>query len=239
MTESITPIHAHRGSGGPENSLKSFKQAIDLKAEFIELDTHLTSDKQFVVFHDASLKKFQRSEQISELTLAELKEVELGSGEKIPSLDEVYQLCNGKIGLNIELKSPHGKEVAEFIKAREWESEVMVSSFKIGEIEKIHQILPELDLGYIFVDLWFIPNRRRIKIAQKIGASALHTYHRFTYSWRVKRAHKANLEVRPWTINKEKDLLIMIRHKGNAIITDDVKLAMKVRKNYQEQNITD
>jgi glycerophosphoryl diester phosphodiesterase len=233
MTNSITSIHAHRGSGGPDNTLKAFKQAIDLKADFIELDTHLTADKQFVVYHDVSLKKLHKSELISELTLTELKEIELASGERMPSLDEVYQLCNGKIGLNIELKSAHGKELTDFIKAREWESKIMISSFKTDELEKIHQIAPELDLGYLFVDLWFIPNWRRIKIARKIGASALHPYHRFTYLWRVKRAHKANLEVRSWTINEEKGLHRMFRHKVDAIITDDVKLALKVREDYQ------
>ncbi|MCG3217930.1 MAG: hypothetical protein KAR35_02940 [Candidatus Heimdallarchaeota archaeon] len=234
MTNSFTSIHAHRGSGGPENTLKAFKQAIDLKADFIELDTHLTEDKQFVVIHDANLKKIQRNELVSELTLAELQEIELPSGERIPSLDEVYLLCNGKIGLNIELKVAHGKELAGFVKAREWVSKVMVSSFKTDELEKIHQILPELDLGYLFVDLWLIPSWRRMKIARKIGASALHPYHKFTYSWRVKRAHKANLEVRAWTINEEKDLHRMFRHKVNAIITDDVKLALKVREQYLE-----
>ncbi|MHA1912571.1 MAG: glycerophosphodiester phosphodiesterase [Candidatus Kariarchaeaceae archaeon] len=234
MTDSITSIHAHRGSGVPENTLKAFKQAIDLEADYIELDVHLTADKQFIVFHDASLKKLQRSELISELTLVELKEIELASGERMPSLDEVYQLCTGKIGLNIELKSPHGEELADFIKERKWESGVMVSSFKTDELEKIHQILPELDLGYLFVDFWLIPSWRRLKIARKIGASALHPYHRFTYSWRVKRAHKANLEIRPWTINEEKDLHRMFKHKVNAIITDDVKLAQKVRENYQK-----
>ena len=129
MTKSNTSIHAHRGAGGPDNSLKAFKQAIEYGAEFIELDTHLTADKKFVVFHDASLKKYQMNEKVSDLTLEELKKVELPHGEKIPSLEEVYQLCNGKIGINIELKSSHGKQLTEFIKAREWESEVMVSSF--------------------------------------------------------------------------------------------------------------
>ena len=232
MTDSVTTIHAHRGSGGPDNTLKAFRKAISLKADFIELDTHLTADKQFIVYHDVNLKKLQRNELISELTLSELKEIELASGERMPSLDEVYQFCNGKIGLNIELKSANGKELAEFIKAREWESEVMVSSFQTAELEKIHKLAPELDLGYLFVDLWFIPKKRRIKIAQKIGASALHPYHRFTYSWRVKKAHNANLEVRAWTINDEKGLHRMFRNKVDAIITDNVELALEIREKY-------
>lgn len=100
--------YAHRGlwsKDAPENSLKAFALAVD--AGFgMEFDIQLTKDKRVVVFHDATLERMCGVKaKVSELTLAELRELRLkGSDETIPTLVEVLRLVDGRVPLLIELK---------------------------------------------------------------------------------------------------------------------------------------
>lgn len=101
---------AHRGlhnisKGIPENSMKGFSLAIE-KGYNIELDTHLIADGNIVVFHDDNLKRMTGiNKNIKNCTYLELQNYTLkNTNEKIPLLEDVLKLVNGKIILNIELK---------------------------------------------------------------------------------------------------------------------------------------
>jgi glycerophosphoryl diester phosphodiesterase len=103
--------YAHRGLydnlwSVPENSLPAFKAAVD-KGYGIELDVHLTQDDQLVVFHDDSLYRMCHVEKnINTMTLSEIRQYTLlNTEEKIPTLQEVLNLVQGKVPLLIELKS--------------------------------------------------------------------------------------------------------------------------------------
>ena len=114
----MTKIFAHRGSKGthPENTLASFKEAVRVGSDGIELDVHLTKDGHLVVIHDETVDRTTNGTgEIRNLTLAEIKAMDAGgwfhnkyAGEKIPTLEEVLLLLtelgfNGQ--LNIELKT--------------------------------------------------------------------------------------------------------------------------------------
>jgi len=106
---------AHRGlhdekAGIPENSLAAFQRARD-KGYGIELDVFLTADQQLVVHHDRSLKRICGTDRnIDQMTLEEVKALKLsGTDEKIPTLDEVLSLIDGRIPIIIEMKSDRGK----------------------------------------------------------------------------------------------------------------------------------
>lgn len=106
-------MFAHRGyhslkKGIPENSLPAFRAAME-KNYGIELDIHITKDRQLVVFHDDTLTRVcgidRRPE---EMTLQELKGCTLlNTREHIPTLEEVLSLVNGRVPLLIELKMPN------------------------------------------------------------------------------------------------------------------------------------
>lgn len=106
---------AHRGlhdadNGIPENSLSAFRRAKE-KGYGVELDVFLTADQQLVVHHDRSLKRICGTDRnIDQMTLEEIKALTLsGTDEKIPTLDEVLSLIDGKIPIIIEMKSDRGK----------------------------------------------------------------------------------------------------------------------------------
>ncbi len=113
--KAMIDVIAHRGASAyaPENTLASFAKSIELKADWFELDVHLTKDGQLVVIHDGSLERvagIKRS--VPEMTLAEIKQADAGSGfsrdfagERIPTLDEALALAKDRIGVYIEIKS--------------------------------------------------------------------------------------------------------------------------------------
>ncbi len=102
--------YAHRGlhdnSGdAPENSMEAFKRAVK-KGYGIELDVQLSKDGVPVVFHDYTLERMCGKEgKVYEYTYEELKQFSLGvSDEKIPRLEDVLKLINGRVPLIVELK---------------------------------------------------------------------------------------------------------------------------------------
>lgn len=108
-------IIAHRGASAyyPENTLVSFKGAIALGADMVELDIQLTSDAKVVVFHDEKISRCTNARgRIADYTFAELQKIDAGSwfdkhfsGAEIPTLVEVLDLCKNKIAVNIEIKT--------------------------------------------------------------------------------------------------------------------------------------
>ena len=112
-------ICAHRGAMAthPENTLSAFREAISLGAQMIEFDVRLTSDKELVIIHDATVDRTtDGTGKVSELTLAELKQLDAGcfkspefKGQRIPTLTEALEVMPRNIWLNVHLKG--GKEL--------------------------------------------------------------------------------------------------------------------------------
>jgi glycerophosphoryl diester phosphodiesterase len=102
-----TKIIAHRGNtkSHPENTLSAFKAALESGADAIELDVHLTSDGELVVHHDYYLGNPDNGEgKIYEKDLAYIQSLKIGDAEKIPTLEEVFELIGDKLQYEIELK---------------------------------------------------------------------------------------------------------------------------------------
>jgi len=107
-------IMGHRGAMGhaPENTLASFKLAVEMGVEAVELDTHLTSDGHLVVIHDESVDRTTNGTgEVASMTLAELQALDAGSkfdaafaGERIPTLEEVLNWAKGTVPVVIEVK---------------------------------------------------------------------------------------------------------------------------------------
>ncbi|MEW6521760.1 MAG: glycerophosphodiester phosphodiesterase family protein [Thermodesulfobacteriota bacterium] len=113
-------VVAHRGASGsaPENTLTAIGLALEAGALMIEIDVQITTDEQIVVFHDPSLERTSNGHgEICRSSSAELKKLDAGSwfgerfrGEKIPLLDEVFQLIRGRACINVEIKPPAAGE---------------------------------------------------------------------------------------------------------------------------------
>ena len=147
-------IVGHRGAEGyaPENTLPSFQQAIEIGCDRTELDVRLSQDGEVIVMHDAEVDRTcDGSGRVEDLTVHELKQLNCADGEKIPTLQEVIDLCRDKIDLQIELKANGTpKKVHELMTKNNVLSQVIVSSFDEALIREIKEINPLVQVLLLF-----------------------------------------------------------------------------------------
>jgi glycerophosphoryl diester phosphodiesterase len=108
-------ISAHRGfsSAAPENTLPALEAALAAGADVAEIDVKLTSDGHLVLMHDATLDRTTNGHgPVGAMTLAEIQELDGGSwfgpqfaGTKVPTLDEVLEWSQGRLGILLEMKN--------------------------------------------------------------------------------------------------------------------------------------
>ncbi len=134
---------AHRGASGhePENTIRAFEKAIELGADMVELDVHMSADRHVVVIHDRRIGGMP----VSRMTLKRIKEFELDGGEGVPTLDEVVERIKGRCGLYIELKADGTPEaVVGIIRSHGITDDVIVGSFHPHLILEAKELAPEI-----------------------------------------------------------------------------------------------
>ena len=141
----------HRGAAGlePENTLRSFRRAAAEGADAIELDLRLTRDGRLVVLHDATVYRTTGgSGPVADMTLDEVRRLDAGRGEKVPTFEEVLE----GVGLPIyaELKVVEAAvPLAALIRARGLAGRVTPISFHPETLSRTRATLPELPVGLI------------------------------------------------------------------------------------------
>ena len=182
-------LTGHRGAAKlePENTLLSIQTAIDLGVDQIEIDVHLTRDQHLVVIHDTTVDRTTDGQgAVADFTLAEVKQLDAGKGERIPTLQEVIDLVCGKVILQIELKGPDTAEpVIQAVEQNSMENEVLLTSFVHDRLRESGQLNPNLRLGA----LW--PNAPDDACEQAIdmGAEAIHIQHQNIDTQLIQKAH--------------------------------------------------
>ncbi|MBS4195691.1 glycerophosphodiester phosphodiesterase family protein [Lederbergia citri] len=109
QAESSIIVAAHRGfsSEYPENTLLAFQKAVDIGVDMIEFDLRLSKDDEVAIIHDQTVDRTTNdSGKVNDLTLKELKELDAGDGQKIPSLEEFCELLQPypELLFNVEIK---------------------------------------------------------------------------------------------------------------------------------------
>lgn len=155
---------AHRGASGyaPENTHAAFRKGLELGADFLEFDLHLSKDGELVIIHDDKVNRTTNGDGfVSDYTLAELKKLDAGSKfhkdfkeERISTLDELFSDFYGQIGLLIEIKKPSKypgieEKVAAVLEKYNDLSSVIVQSFDIESMRKMHELLPQLQVALL------------------------------------------------------------------------------------------
>lgn len=149
-------IYAHRGCSGtyPENTLAAFRAAAELPITGVEIDVHLTIDDEIVVIHDEKVNRTTNGKgYVKDMTLSEVRKLDAGSwfsevwaGEKIPTLDEVFDIFeNTDHRLNIELKTdvfPYVgliDKVLEKAEKRGFSDRILISSFNHEDVQTVRR----------------------------------------------------------------------------------------------------
>ncbi len=139
---------AHRGASAyePENTLRAFERAIEMGATMLEMDVHLSRDGHPVVIHDAELARTTTGAgRVTEVALAEIKRLDAGGGQQVPTLAEVIDLARGRAELYIELKGQQTPvPVVETLHRAGFADRVIVGSFYPWLPQKIKFVDPHV-----------------------------------------------------------------------------------------------
>lgn len=213
-------VYAHRGSSGtdPENTLRAFRQAIVDGADGIELDVHATSDGVPVVIHDRDVARTTSGRGfVDAMTLAEVKGLDAGQGEQVPTLEEVLALTTGRLKLYIEIKqSDIGANVLAVL-AKSPQADWLIASFDYDILREARSLAPDAELWPIAV----AATDELFALAEEIGANALSLHLIGTTQEVVDRCAAAGLGVDVWTVNEIDDARRM-RDLGVAAICTDL-----------------
>ncbi|MBI1932841.1 MAG: glycerophosphodiester phosphodiesterase [Ignavibacteriales bacterium] len=230
-------VTAHRGASGyaPENTLSSISVAIELGADFAELDAQETADGEIVLLHDKTLKRTTGIEKnIWEVNYSELNSIDAGSwynekfkGEPIPKLSEVIDLVNGKMKLNIELKTNgHEKELADrvvkIIEDSKFTGNCILTSFDFAQIDRAKEINPNLKVGYIFKT---IPSDIDVF---KANVNLLSVHYSLVNKDFMKKSIENNKAVYVWTVNDVVEMKRLIDLGVSSIITNYPDVLKKI-----------
>jgi glycerophosphoryl diester phosphodiesterase len=215
----------HRGAKGnePENTLISFEKAIEMDADGIELDVHLSLDGHLVVIHDETIDRTTNGKGIvNQLTLAELKSVRINEKYEISTLEEVLDLVNQRCFVNIELKNQDTAEkvvqlIEHYISDRKWNNnDFIVSSFDWNALQQVRFLNDDIRIGVLTetdMDL-------AISFARFMKAEALHPDFKLLTNEYVSTIKEKGILVFPWTVNEIDDIQKIKDFGVDGIITD-------------------
>lgn len=239
-------VIAHRGASRacPQNTVSSFKKAVEMHADGFENDVHFTKDRHIVVCHNYEINETSTGKgKINDLTLEELRSYDFGSyfdpafkGEKIPTLDEFLEVSrDGGISvMNIEIKPPQNgdftivERTLETVEGFGLTDKLLVSSFSDEVL-----IRTKLKNANVKTGLLYDPNSEKIDeifddpcaFALNIGCDALHPVYLYVDEDYMEDAHKNGLIVNAWTCDTERVINALLDIGIDGIITDVPDLA--------------
>lgn len=218
-------IIGHRGAAGyePENTILSFSKAIELGVDMIEFDVQLCKSGEVVVIHDYSLNRTTNGiGLVARQTLTELKKLNAGKGQEIPTLKESLQAINRNTKVNIELKgkstsSQISKIIKDFIENKNWQTDdFVISSFYHEELYTFFKLMPKIKIGILYK---IIPDDFN-EIASALNAYSINANFNYLTKEIVKKIHSMDYKINAYTVNSKADKLRMKEIGVDGIFTD-------------------
>ncbi|MFH2136875.1 MAG: glycerophosphodiester phosphodiesterase family protein [Candidatus Omnitrophota bacterium] len=215
----------HRGARGyaPENTLASFRKALELNVDMVELDVYACRTGQIVAIHDAKIDRTTSIKGfVCEKTFDELRELDVGNGQRIPTLEEVLQLVNKQVSVNVELKGENAaKSVADiinkYVNIYDWNyDDFLVSSFNHYELLEFNKACPNVRIGAVIAGIPI----GYAECAQKVKAFSLHPSKEFINQALIDDAHQRGMKVFVYTVNEPDDIQRMKNMGVDGIFSD-------------------
>jgi glycerophosphoryl diester phosphodiesterase len=231
---------AHRGASGlyPENTLLAFRKAMEFGVDALEVDVHRTLDDQLVVIHDSKVERTTNGKgRVRDLTLSQIKALEAGQGETVPTLGEVVQLvADTPMRLCVEVKGYSAEEelavadaVMQFLGEADVVGKVIVTSFSQDVLRRVKAINP---LAATMLDPWpqdgTLTPRQVCEQTLAAGANCLSFDFKFVTQALVDECQLTGLMLWPWAPNAPDEISAMLRLGVTGIFTDRPDILNKV-----------
>ncbi len=229
-------IIAHRGACAyaPENTMAAFQLALEQGADGIELDAMLCKDGHVVVIHDDTLDRTTNGQgPVLDHTLAELKQLDAGEGETIPTLEEVFERFGSRFLINVELKNYRTifddlpNAVARLIKVHGLTDSILISSFNPFNLPRVHRQIPDISLGLLTE-----PGKATRWIWRLFRFDALHPYFEDVDRIMVSSLHARNRQINVWTVDEPQEIQRLAELGVDSIITNDPRHTQEVLESF-------
>ena len=198
---------AHRGGlyYRPENTLAAFEYIIERGINWIEVDVRLTGDGIPVLFHDEQVQvPGSGYRQIRELVKSDLEVIDVGGGERMPTLRETLEKFRDRTSFDLELKELDAVEkVVNLIREFDLLEKSIITSFMPETLQKTGELLPEIGRGFLLDRLTgrLVDGKRVVRTARLLECEYLLPHYKLlTKEWTAE-AHSQGLKVLPWTVN--------------------------------------
>ena len=228
---------AHRGATGyaPENTIAAFDLAVDMKADYIEIDVQRSKDGKLVLIHDTTVDRTtDGTGKVGDLTFEQLRSLDAGSwkgeqfvGEPIPTFEEILDRYHGKIGILIELKAPElypgiEEQVAEVLKERNLDKpqneKIIIQSFNFESVKRVDQLLPQVPVGVLTsnrADTTFEALQEFSTYADWFNPS-----YGIVTEELVNQVHSQGMQIGSWTVRSQEAADFLFEMGVDAIISD-------------------
>jgi glycerophosphoryl diester phosphodiesterase len=202
-------VIAHRGASAyrPENTAAAYELAVEQRADMIEVDLHRTRDGAIVVVHDAELAGLGGAGEVADATLAEVRALDAGDGQQVPTLEELLDGWGARIPFNLELKQGRREAYAsleagalEAVVRRGLLARTLFSSFHDPLLATLRAASPEVRIALL------ISRRSDFDVferARALGAEGLNPEAELVTPELVGEAHARGLAVYPFTVDDE------------------------------------
>ncbi len=210
----------HRGARGhaPENTLASIGKAIALGCDLTEVDVQRTADGSLVLLHDERVDRTTNGQGvIADMNLEEVRKLDAGGGQNIPTLEEALTAARGRIGLIVELKAEGlAYDASGIVRASGFPGWILYASFLHDELQHVRRADPDANTLVLFKRLPKDP------AAEAARLQATHVGLRFDTATAplVRKLHKAHLRVFVYTVNKPADIARMRALDVDGIVSD-------------------
>lgn len=228
---------AHRGATAysPENTIAAFNLAVDMKADYIEIDVQRSKDGELVLIHDTTVDRTtDGTGKVGDLTFEELRSLDAGSwkgeqfaGEPIPTFEEILDLYRGKVGILIELKAPElypgiEEQVTAALIERNLDKpqneKIIIQSFNFESMKKMDQLLPRVPIGVL------TSNRADTTLEALKEFSTYADWFNPSYGVvteeLVNQVHSLGMQIGSWTVRSQEAADFLFEMGVDAIISD-------------------
>jgi glycerophosphoryl diester phosphodiesterase len=247
---------AHRGASKefPENTMPAFASAVQLGADFIETDIHITRDNKFAVIHDDSVERITNGTgKVTDYTMNELKRLDAGynftadggksypfrgKGITLSSLDELLEAFPScKFNLDIKEKNPEQiKYFADIIEKYKAHDRIITASKYLSNLKAVRKIKPAIATSFSVLEtlgILFLYKSGLIFLKSNFKGISLQIpekYGNFNVVNKsfIKQVHEKDLQVHVWTVDDEDDMRRLIEFGVDGIMSNDPALLLKV-----------
>ena len=241
FSPAVPRILAHRGLAldVPENTLASFDAAWALGVLYLETDVHVSKDGVAMIAHDPRLDRVAGVDAaVSDLTTAQLQEIDLGAGQRMPTLLEALRAFPDA-RFNIDVKSPQaGAAVAVAVLAAEATDRVLITSFSSTRRAEAVRLIPgvassasaprfALILALAKLGLLAIAPRAVVAV-DAVQVPPRHGRLEIATDRVVRALHRRGIEIHIWTVNDPEQMRRLLELGVDGIVTDRPDLALEL-----------